>query len=521
MALGAASGTSAGVRLRIGAQVVLVVLVAAACAYLATWLAARPGLARQLDLTETRRNTLPDELLEIVDALPRRAKVETFLRPLDAPLTELSQDVIARLRDFLFVLAKGREDSIEVVHWNLDDIATAKSRLAELDLREDNLIVVSSGNERTVLRVYRDVVQVDAGNPDPRQFAPARVVSFRPEEALARALKRVSSGVPVRILFSTGHGERELAAPGEGSVSELARGLTRDGFVVGAWDATREPEVPADCSVLAIVDPRQAFASGEIDALRRYLARGGRIFAVPSASDAGLVQGAGLAGLLAESGFEVPLGRVAAPFRDPSGVERVGDARCANVAVSTEGIDPRHPVTESLWRARRRLAMPSSRALGNSRRGPADASFSELLRAPANAWIDRPGAGDAYLWLPNPESEEMGPVPIAVAAAYLAPAAQAAPARSGERSLTRVLVLGSAEALTDPLFAQNGDFALNAFNWLAERDWRLAIPPRVEERVRIDLAQSTALPWFNRLAILGLPSVFALFGLVLFLRRRT
>ena len=67
MALGTGSGeggTNAWVRLRIGLQVALVIVVAAGCAYVATWLAARPGLARQFDWTAERRNTLPAELAE-------------------------------------------------------------------------------------------------------------------------------------------------------------------------------------------------------------------------------------------------------------------------------------------------------------------------------------------------------------------------------------------------------------------------------------------------------------------------
>ncbi|MCK6448603.1 MAG: DUF4350 domain-containing protein [Planctomycetes bacterium] len=522
MALTPTSGTSRGVRFWIGAQVLTVILLAGASAYLATWLAVRPGVAHQLDVSHARRNTLPDELVSIVDALPRPVKIETFLRPLEAPLAELSYDALGRVREFLFVLAKGREAQIEVVHWDLDDLATAKTRLAELDLREDNVIVVSSGDEKTLLKLYRDVVQVDPGNPDPRLYAEPRIVGFRPEAAFALALKRVTSGAAVRVLFSSGHGEREPVAPGENSIVELTRGLARDGFRVGAWDASRESDVPADCGVLAIVDPRQAFSAAECDAIRRHLARGGRLFVVPSASDASLASDTQLLGLLAESGLRIPLGKVAAPFRDPSGVERVGDGRCAAFAVGAESMDPRHPITESLWRSKRRISVASSRAFGNSRGGPQDATFAELLRAPRNAWIDRATPQGDYAWLPNPESEEVGPVPIAIGVAYAAPAGAAtAPGESGaERAVTRIVAFGSADALTDPLFAQNGDFALNAFNWLAERDWRLGIPPRIDEPIRIDVARSPSLAWFNRLAIVGLPLICGLFGLVLFLRRR-
>jgi hypothetical protein len=519
MALGRdAHGTGTVVRLKIGLQVGAMILVAAGCAYLATWLAGRPGLVVRVDCTRGRSNTLPAELETIVAALPEPVKIETFLRPLDPPFTELSQETIGKFKDFLFVLGKGHEDQLSLVHWDLDDVTTAKARLGELDLREDNVIVVSTARQKTVLRLYRDVAQVEVGSSDPRTYVPPRVASFRPEEALALALKRVTTAAAVRVVFTAGHGERETEAPGEGSFFELARALQRDGFSVERWDPARELELPADGTVLAIADPRQALGSEELDAVRRFLSRGGRVFVVPSTSDSSWAQNAELGRLLSESGIEVANGRVAAPFRDPSGAERVGDARCATLAIAPEGIDPRHPVTESLWRAKRRLALPSCRAFARGRAGPVDATFSELVRAPRNAWIDRAEASGLHAWIPDASAEDFGPAPVSVAVSYAAPGA---PAVGDQRPAARIVAFGSADALTDKLFAQNGDFVLNAFNWLAARDWRLSIPPRVDERVRVDVAHTPALAWFNRLALAGLPSVCALFGLVLFLRRRS
>ncbi|MCE9594844.1 MAG: Gldg family protein [Planctomycetes bacterium] len=512
-------GTGRLVRLGIALQVGAMIAVAAGCAYLVTWLSARPGLQFQFDWTAGRSNTLPPELAEIVERIPEHAKIETFLRPLDAPYTELSADVIARLKDFLFVLSKSRGDKLDVLHWNLDDLAGAKARLAELDLREDNVIVVSSGNDKTLLRLWRDIAQIEPGNPDPRQPSAPRLANFRPEEALALALKRVSTGAAVRVLFTAGHGEREIVAPGEASLAEFTRSLARDGFAVGTWDSTRADDVPADCAVLVVADPRQAFAAEELAALRRYLDRGGRLFVVPTSSDAALANTSAFDGLLAECGIQVAVGRIAVPFRDPSGVERVGDARCATLAISADGMDPRHPVTESLWRSKRRLIVPFARGLSKSKLAPTDATFAELLRASRDAWIDRPTANATYAWLPDPESEVFGPITACVAMSRPAPA----PVQNGEdeRAVTRVVVLGSAECLTDGLFAQNGDFALNAINWLAARDWRLSISPRANERLRIDVRESSALPWFNRIAVVGLPLVCAVLGLVLFLRRRS
>jgi hypothetical protein len=270
--------------------------------------------------------------------------------------------------------------------------------------------------------------------------------------------------------------------------------------------------------VLAIVDLEQPFGAEEFAAVERYVSRGGRLLVAASTRDSVLGSPHGTSSLLAEYGIETLSGFAAAPIRDARGADVVGDRRCAYLVLGSESMDAKSPVTESLWRARRRVVAPGSRAFARGAQVPKDAVWQEILRAPRNAWIDRPGANGLYAWIYDPDTEEAGPAPLCVAVTFKPPGVQD---DSQERRAARILALGSPDVLSDSSFDENSDFALNAFNWLAERDWRLSISPRSQETRRLDLRNSDSSKWVTRVSLICLPGVCAVLGIALFLRRRS
>lgn len=513
-----AAGTGPWTRAGIGASVVLVIAIAAACAVLATWLAARPGLYARIDVTREKRNTLDPALAEILTNLPGQAQVELFLRDLDEPLTSLSREVAARLREFLFVASSAYPQKLQVVDHDLRDVARASARMQDLDLREANVALVSLGERRALLRVWGDIARLDPGNPDPRHYVPPSLASFRPDEALAVALKRVSVGQVPRILFATGHGERDPRSEGERSLGFLRRALASDGFEVAAWDPAAEPAVPGDCAVLAIVDPEQPLGAETCDAVELWVRAGGRLFAASSSRFAAREGPGTLADLLDRLGIVTLAGFVAQPFRAPSGVEVTGDPNCANLVIGPEGLDPRQPITEGLFRARRTLRLPLSRAF---QRGPTerlaaeDGVLIDLVRAGERAWVDLPGPNGLCDWRYSP-GESSGRLPLCVAGVY-----RVAASNEGDVRAARVVALGSPDAVSDGWFATNADFALNAFNWLVERDWRVAIAPRTDEPTHLDVRGSNALTTVQRTVMYAMPGLCAALGLLLYWRRRS
>ena len=86
--------------------------------------------------------------------------------------------------------------------------------------------------------------------------------------------------------------------------------------------------------------------------------------------------------------------------------------------------------------------------------------------------------------------------------------------------LSSLIVIGSPEFLSSRLLATNKDFALNAFNWLAAREYRLSVAPREDQRRTLDVRQSTNLLTLRSLALFLLPGLCVILGLFTWYMRR-
>ena len=147
-----------------------------------------------------------------------------------------------------------------------------------------------------------------------------------------------------------------------------------------------------------------------------------------------------------------------------------------------------------------------------------DVVLTELAQASENSWIDLPDSSGLNDWKPDRTREPMGRRTALVYAAQLTPAEGGA--ATDETRLGRLIVIGSPELLTSRLSKTNKDFALNAFNWLAAREYRLSVAPRVEEHRILDVRQGDNLVRLRSLVVFLLPGLCLILGLVTWYRRR-
>jgi hypothetical protein len=511
-----ASPTGPLTRLGLGVQVATLVLLGAAAAGLLTWISGRPALHLRWDTTSTGSNTIDPALVELLRKLPGKATAEIFLGlgrvpgPFDAAAAEAGQ----RMREFLFIAQNQVPDKLKVIDHDLSDVEPTLARMTELGVvGETDVVVVQAGGRRAVLRLFRDIARVVP--PDPAMRSPARIESFRGEEALGAALMKVSAGEAVRILFSTGHGERELYGTGARELGALHTALVGEGFEVDKWDPSREPAVPRDCRVLAIVAPEQPFLPEEVEAVARFVQKGGRLLVAPGLSPEAYDGPGSTAEILRRFWIEPQPGVVAQFQRTQTGGLADGLVQCAILHVPPEGLSRSEPVTESLWRRQLRLVLPGARAFT---RGSAPPSVRQpvLARTTGNTWLDLPAA-EGHDWKRG-RLEQEGDFTVALAVEFAAEPADGG--GGGERPVSRVLAFGSPDGLSTSLLAQNRDFALNAFNWLASREGRLVVRPRAADRRVLDLATTDALAVVHRVSVYALPGLCAVLGLLLAWRRR-
>jgi hypothetical protein len=513
-ALAHASPTGPLTRLGLTAQVASLVLLGAAAAGLVTWISGRPALHWRWDTTSTGSNTIDPALVELLRKLPGKATAEIFLGREPGPFDAAALEAGQRMRELLFVAQNQVPDKLKVIDHDLGDIEPTLARMQELGVAgETNVVVVQAGRRRAVLSLFRDIARVVP--PDPAMRSPARIESFRGEEALGAALMKVTADEAVKVLFSTGHGERELFGTGELELGALHTALVNEGFEVDKWDPSRAPALPEDCRVLAIVAPQQPFRPEEVEALARFVRRGGRLLVAPGLSPEAYDGPGSTAEILRRYWIEPQPGIVAQFQRTQTGGLADGLLQCAVVHVPPEGLSRSEPVTESLWRRQLRLVLPWTRAFA---RGSAPPSVRQpvLARTTGNTWLDLRVEGNHDLKRGRLEQEADYTVAMAVEFA-------SEPEDGGagaERPLSRVLAFGSADGLASAYLRQNRDFALNAFNWLASRERRLVVRPRTEDRRILDVATAGTLAAIHRVSVYALPGLCAVLGLLLAWRRR-
>jgi len=525
----ALKGTGTGTRFVIGGQVVLAALLALAAVVLVTWLSERRGLRWRTDLTASGENTLDPVSSEVILKLEGDVEVDVFFTAPEEPFQQVGPIVQDRM---LKLLRRATDESSGKIHVTLHDLSdraelppASKARMVELNLagiEPGGLFVVSMGKRREIVRLRPDIADIDPGQPDRRMgpYIPARIVNFRGEEALVSALFKVARGDAPKVLFTSGHGERDTKSVEQLGLAGLARELEGDGFVVGVWDSAKSNSISDDVSVLAILGPEQLFTAAESAEIRRFVESGGRLIASPGSRT---IEGEdSLAGMLVPWGIRARMrGVVAHAVPTTSGQLITEVVDCGDLAIGFEGMPGQNPVTDSLRLAGRRVRLFAARVLERVS-PPPGGRVLDLLRSPEDSWYELPrqGTENRYDW--KLDGEERARFPVALQAIFPPlPTAKKRPVSdNGTRPESRVIVVGSSDAFANYWLPSNRDFVLNAFNWLAAREYRVHVAKANPETRRIDL-KSGALARVTLVGVVLLPGLCLVLGiLTAWMRRR-
>jgi ABC-type uncharacterized transport system involved in gliding motility auxiliary subunit len=301
------------------------------------------------------------------------------------------------------------------------------------------------------------------------------------EQSLTNALKKVVEGRAKKIYFVQGHGERDPMASDPNGYSAISEALKTDNFEVAKLTLAQEGKVPDDATVVVIAGPTTDFLAPELDALRAFLKRGGKLHLMidPPAKGAA-PDPAGLIALAREWGAEVGNDLVI----DASGLgQLIGTDASVPVAMPAP-----HAITDNF---RVMSAFPLTRSVTPVTGTPGGPVAQKLLETSPQSWAESDVRG---LYATNrPErnveqGDKAGPVSIAVAAS--APAAEAAPppkpapdapdAGDAPKPETRVVIVGDSDFASNRAVGIQGnrEIFLNMANWLAQQENLIAIRPK-------------------------------------------
>jgi ABC-type uncharacterized transport system involved in gliding motility auxiliary subunit len=337
------------------------------------------------------------------------------------------------------------------------------------------------------------------------------------EQELTNALIKVILGRQPKVYFTQGHGERDTTSADRTGFNGITSSLTSSNFVVDKVVLAQQNAVPADADVLIIAGPRTDFLPPEIDMLKTYLAKGGKLFlmldpVIEADKPKPLLLQALLKEWAVQAGDDLVI--------DVSGMGRlIGTDASVPVAASY----PPHPITQNFNLL---TAFPLTRSMTPVQGGVNGRTAQTIVETSERSWGETNLKEIASGQLKKDPDDKPGPVSIAAAVSgpATAPPQPKTPQPPGETPKTpetRLAAFGSSSfARNDSVGIQgNRDLFLNTVNWLAQQENLIAIRPRDPEDRRITLTADQERRIFY-LTVLIVPGLILLAGVQTWWRRR-
>jgi hypothetical protein len=320
----------------------------------------------------------------------------------------------------------------------------------------------------------------------------------RPTEGtLYEALYRLRSLQSGLITLLRGDGEGDPSNEGALGFSGLAAALATEGYRLHSVASASMSEVPEDTDLVLLIAPRRRLREPAIDALERYLARGGRLVAL-------LEPGyeSGVEPLLNEYGFGTPNAVLVDPASGAvdSAAEGLGIVAYNYAShATTAGLD-----------ANRMTFFPGVRPV-EPRTPHEGARVEAVVWSSPRSWVT---TDLSVLEQRGGRIENTGEPPgyhyIAVMGSY--------PVDDGE---TRIAVIGDSD------FASNRylralydlDLILNTVHWAVEREANITLRPKIRTTVQFPLPVQNTLRTLYGAGLL-VPELLVIAGVVAWMRRR-
>jgi ABC-type uncharacterized transport system involved in gliding motility auxiliary subunit len=333
------------------------------------------------------------------------------------------------------------------------------------------------------------------------------------EADLTNALIKAVTGAARKVYFTQGHGEKDTAGTDRVGYSAVSQGLTGDNYGVEHIVLVQQKSVPADATVVIIAGPKTDFLQPEIDALKEYLARGGKVLAMLDPPEKGQAEQPLLKGLLHDWGIDAGTNIVV----DASGI---GQLIGADASVPVVAQYPNHQITESLRGVM--TAYPLARSMSPVDGGVNGHTAQAVLQTGGQSWAETDLASLATGRVEmDPTKDLKGPVTLGAAVSAPATAAPAPapastdkpdaakPEESPNKPESRLVALGDSDFAANAFLGVQGnkDLFMNTVNWLAQQENMIAIRPREPEDRRLTLTADQQ----QRIMLL---SIFIIPGLV-------
>ncbi len=333
------------------------------------------------------------------------------------------------------------------------------------------------------------------------------------EEDITNAILKVANPNKKKIRFLTAHGERDTTDEEEQGYYVAKKALENENYEVLPLELYMIDEVPADTDVLVIASPEKALEKNELEAIDRYIEKGGNaLFLMDPGTSPGL--GEYLKKWGVKVGNNVVVDQVFRLFYGPSlGVDPVvGNYGTHDITKDFQG--------QTVFHMARSVDLEKSLPKGVTGVSLAQTSSSSWAETDLDRFFSKSEVA-------RTEEDLSGPVSLAVALNIEAkeplvadqPDEEKAEVDKGKEA--RLVVFGDAAFIDNEHIRKmyNVDLFLNTVNWLAEEEALISIRPKTTRGSRVLMTPKETQDIFY-MSVLILPETLLLFGLAVWWRRR-
>jgi ABC-type uncharacterized transport system involved in gliding motility auxiliary subunit len=425
----------------------------------ANWLANRHN--QSFDFTSNKQYSLSDQTIKIVKGLKQDVSITYFDRTTGFPS---AKDLLQRYANLSTKLTVDYVDPFK------------KPQLAkQYGIRTTGAVLIRSGEKTQEAR------------------------SLSEEEVTSALIRTLKTGQKT-VCFSAGAGEPSIDESSEAGYSGIKEILEKNNYKVQPVNIVEKPEVPSECTILAMAGARHDYPQPVVDAVKKYVEGGGRaIFLLQPPLDDGknkVSDNKALLDVLAGWGVTAERNQVL----DASGV---GGLYGLGPEVALASQYENSPITRDLKGSATAFAITRSLEVKSMEKTTIEKLVSTTKNSIATTQLS--GATRRI----DPAKAKEGSFLVAASGTY-----------RGEKE-GRFVVVGSSDWVANYVlrFAGNRDLFLNMINWLSNDEDLISIRPKDPEDRRIQLTRSqmTMVRTFSQFL---LPLAIVLGGILVWWRRR-
>jgi len=388
----------------------------------------------RFDFTRDRLFSISDATIKIMQNLKKDVKATVFY-PTGSIESQMCEDLLKeyKLKTDCF--------QYKMVDPYRDQLTTKAMGVKTLGM------VVQSENNRKDVTDY-EIFARPIGRQDIREQP-----KFQGEQALTSAILNVTSGSKRKIQFVVGHEEPSLSQHENDGYAWANEYLVKENFDVSEVSLTGEI---ASETILAMVSPKKALHDGEIQNLKKYLARRNCGLFLTIDPD---TQSQEFLSFLSDAFGVIPNAEVL--------INPIPYANDQTIVIPNYQM---HPIIKDQMEKKVAVLMQLCRGLSFEQK-PNWTTTPFLLTADnvyGKRWADIQQGNINF----NPASDIRGPLNVGLALEG-----------KGEASGTRIIILADSSFASNKLIRVQGnlDLLVNSFNWLAGQEQMISIRPKIIE----------------------------------------